>query len=581
VEKTLLIVLAVLGAILLFGLLGPGPEAPVADVAGEQRLLDSGHFVIEQGGVPVVREAYTLLYSDRDGYLLLSQAELTVQSASVTLAQQLQLDRALQPFVYQLGANTPSGSQLISAQRGPVGTHMEVRAGTAQQGADVPVVGKDAILDNSLASHYVVLWMAVAAGAIEHDFTALVPQRLLALPARVEDPRAAEFTSAGVRYAGQLLKLALGDLEVNLLVYGGRLVGLFIPAQVARAYNADLFPSGVVLLPSPKASGDLPRGVIERGLLFQNGDVTLVGTLTLPEQTASAVPAVLFLHGSGPVDRDENATGLKVDAFRQLAHALALQGVASLRYDKRGVGESGGTFATASRGDLLSDARAALEALRAASGIDSRRSFVLGHSEGGYLAPLLAAEDKTIAGVVLLAAPARSLDQITRWQVEALQRLGGSNESLIAQVLAQQDQFIAFVKASKGEWADSSLETLKSAMPWITEDQAGAMRAVSLVWLREHYLEDPLAALRRVTCPVLVVQGEKDLQVPASEAELLEKTLREAGNTDVTVEILPDLNHLLRHHPEEPNLAYQHLDEPLDPRVVAAVTTWVVAHRVP
>ena len=99
---------------------------------------------------------------------------------------------------------------------------------------------------------------------------------------------------------------------------------------------------------------------------------------------------------------------------------------------------------------------------------------------------------------------------------------------------------------------------------------------MALSWQREHYLADPAEVIAQVQQPVLILSGEKDAQVPSSEAGLIAELLQEAGNEDVTVTVLPDLNHLLRHHPEEPNLTYRHLDEPVDERVTSALQQWLV-----
>ncbi len=101
-------------------------------------------------------------------------------------------------------------------------------------------------------------------------------------------------------------------------------------------------------------------------------------------------------------------------------------------------------------------------------------------------------------------------------------------------------------------------------------------QGMSLHWWREHFAHDPLQAIGKVEVPVLIIQGEKDLQVPQGEAELLAQALREAGdNEDVEVHIFPDLNHLMRHHPEEPNLQYRHLDQPVDERVLQIISSWI------
>jgi fermentation-respiration switch protein FrsA (DUF1100 family) len=227
--------------------------------------------------------------------------------------------------------------------------------------------------------------------------------------------------------------------------------------------------------------------------------------------------------------------------------------------------------------DLLSDARAALSALQAVEVIDARRCFLVGHSEGGILAPIIASEDN-LEGIVLLAGAAHSLDFIIRGQVERLNQAMGKSEEEVQAALAQEDQYLDFVRASEGEWSDYTFDQLKGAMPWLTQETLPQITALSLSWLREHFLHDPIETIQQVSCPVLILQGEKDSQVPADEANLLAAALVAAGNADVTLDLFPDLNHLMRHHPEEPNLVYRHLDEPVDPRVIDAVTGWISEH---
>ncbi|MCK4392287.1 alpha/beta fold hydrolase, partial [Candidatus Bipolaricaulota bacterium] len=358
----------------------------------------------------------------------------------------------------------------------------------------------------------------------------------------------------------------------------GRLVGLFNPSQGTCAYNADLFPGGISLETSTQETRSLPVGVTEQEVTFANKGIVLAGTITLPDGTTEPVPGALFIHGSGPLDRDGNTHGFTMDAYRQLAHALAQAGVASLRYDKRGVGDSEGTFAQASMEDLLADARASLSTLQKVEGIDPQQTFLVGHSEGGILAPILAAGEEALGGIVLLGGAAHSLDHIIRGQVERLNRAAGKSEEEVQAVLVQEDQYLDFVRTSQGEWSDYTFEELEGVMPWLTEEKYQEITALSLSWLRAHFLHDPLETIRQVACPVLIIQGEKDIQVPAEEAGLLSEALEEAGNADVTVDLFPDLNHLLRHHPEEPNLTYRHLDDPVDPRVIEIITGWISEH---
>jgi dipeptidyl aminopeptidase/acylaminoacyl peptidase len=228
--------------------------------------------------------------------------------------------------------------------------------------------------------------------------------------------------------------------------------------------------------------------------------------------------------------------------------------------------------------DLLADLRVALTSLEGTEGIDPQQVFLLGHSEGGILAPIIATGNTDLNGVVLLAAPAHSLDWIIRGQIEQVNREAEKSEDQVQRALAQEDQFLDFVRNSNGDWSDYTFEQLVEAMPWLTDVKFIELKMLSLSWLRQHFHHDPIETIKNVTCPVLIIQGEKDYQVPPSEADLLYAAIAEAGNTDVTVNKLPDLNHLMRHHPEEPNLTYRHLGEPVDGRVTEEITTWITEH---
>jgi len=216
--------------------------------------------------------------------------------------------------------------------------------------------------------------------------------------------------------------------------------------------------------------------------------------------------------------------------------------------------------------------------LEGSDGIDPQQVFLLGHSEGGIFAPIIATENSDLEGVVLLAAPAHSLDWVIRKQIERLNRDMGKSEDEVQTALAQEDQYLDFVRNSTGDWSDYTFEQLVEAMPWLTQEKYIEVKMLSLPWLRQHFQHDPLKTIEEVTCPVLIVQGKKDYQVPEGEADLLASALKEAGNKDVTVDLIPDLNHLMRHHPEEANLTYRHLDEPVDARVAEEITTWIAEH---
>jgi len=575
-DHKLLIGLGIVLGLLVLSFAGPLFEKPDVLPEGDRgQLIDAGHFVLEQDGARLLDESYTLFFHPVEGYMLLSQSVLSIADQSIELSQQTQYDRDFMPIFYQLAAETPSGTQIVSGQMGVAGFEMEARAGTASQSATVGNTANLALLDNNLIGQYAVLLMALRTEALDRVFTAAVPQALLSLPAGADGPNRVSFQSGGTTFEGKRFDLHLGDTAITLLEYEGRLVGLVNRSRNTVGYDVSIFPDGLEI--------DLEEdtkwtGIDERDIAFASDGLALYGTLALPADGEAPLAAALLLHGSGPVDRDGNAQGLVMDAYRQLAHGLARAGIASLRFDKRGVGESEGDSHLASRTDLLHDAMAALEGLRSQPEIDPERCILIGHSEGAYLAPAVAVESDGIAGIVLVSGAARSLDWITRWQVETQLRGRGVEGETLDAALAQQDQYTDFVKTSTGAWSDYTITAMQEAMPWMSEPQAVQLKStpLSLEWLREHYLDQPSETLAKVDVPVLIIHGEKDSQVPVSEAELIEDVLKQHENEDVTVAVLPDLNHLLRHHPEDPSLLYRHLDEPVDARVIDVLNKWAI-----
>ena len=577
-EKAVLIVFAIIGASFLYGLVTPTPITE--PVLAQEELIEAGRFVVEQGGKQLLEESYTLFFAAEEGYMLISQTRAPTLGDSVTLAQQYQLDPGFTPIAYHVAVDASSGLQIASAQWSNLVVHMELLTSEGAQSANVLRTSNEIILDNNLISQYVLLILAMKAGEIERDFTAIVPQALSSFASHLDEPSVVEFTSGGKQYEGGLYRLHIGDLLVLMVIHGGRLAGLQIPQQAICAYNALLFPKGISL--GLEGTADvIPSGIEEHEVTFNSNGITLTGTLTLPAHAPKPVPAVLFVHGSGPVDRNENAPGLETNIFRDLARSLSQAGIASLRYDKRGTGESEGVFSDSSMNDLLADARIALSALQACDKIDRHSCFLIGHSEGGIVAPIIGSEGNDLAGIVIIAGAAHSLDVIIRGQVERLNRGSGMSENQLQTMLEQEDQYLSFVRRSTGEWSSYSFAELKKAMPWLTEEKYHEVTALSLTWLREHFQHDPLATIAQVSCPVLIIQGEKDLQIPAKEAKLLAAGLAGGGNSDVTLDIFPDLNHLLRYHPEEPNLLNRHLDSLIDLRVTTAITTWLLDHNVP
>jgi uncharacterized protein len=275
---------------------------------------------------------------------------------------------------------------------------------------------------------------------------------------------------------------------------------------------------------------------------------TLAGTLTRPASEA-ATPAVVMITGSGSQDRDQAIPMLPgYRPFRELADALSRSGIAVLRLDDRGFGESTGDAASATSADLADDIRAGLAYLRSRPDIIPDGLGLVGHSEGGLIAPMIAATDTTLSGIVLIAGPSRTGREIIAFQQRfAIDRSGLDPAARDSAFTAAQEQ----------------TEKLAERMPWIR-------------YFLDH---DPLATAGKVRhTPVLVLHGETDRQVTVDQAEDLASAFRAAGNPDITVRTFPDVNHLLLRDPNGSPGDYVRLAErSVAPEVLDALVDWLVA----
>lgn len=575
----LLLVLGILLGVLAVALMWP-PRPNVATDAADRdgELLSSRRFVLEKDGARLLDESSSIFLTPGGTKLLISRSTLTIPGASITIAAQTQYDLECRPIAYQLAAETPGGAQIVSARKDGAMLRMEARAGTARQAVDLPNARDAILLDNNVIAHYVVLFDAIRLGIVSQTFSAAVPQALAGIPARWESASPLRFRSGDATYDAKKTTIHLGDVAIDLVSVEGKLVGLVNRTQGTVAYDVDLLPNGMTVLGEPTSA---VTDIVEKDVSFESAGVTLSGTLALPGAQTPTQRVVLIVAGSGPVDRDGNAPGFRMDGYRQLAQTLARGGIASFRYDKRGVGRSKGTTSLASRADLLTDLRAAWSALAIVPEVNGLPRYALGHSEGAYLVADLAAENPDVAGLILLCGSPQSLADVTRWQVETLLRLQGATDEQVRASLEQEDAYLSFVKSSSGQWSDYTVAQLREALPWLSDAAAAQLKAspLGLAWLREHYNANPAEVLARVACPVLVLSAGKDLQVPPADGEAAAQILRKAGNTAVTAVTIPDLNHVLRRHPEEPSLLYQHLDAPIDERIAQAIVEWIEQER--
>lgn len=272
------------------------------------------------------------------------------------------------------------------------------------------------------------------------------------------------------------------------------------------------------------------------------------GTLTRPA-SARRSPAVVTLTGSGAHFRDGNRTpDDSYRPFRDIAERLASCGVATLRLDDRGVGESAGSANAAAAEDTKADAEAALRYLRSRSDIDPARLGLIGHSYGGVIAPMVAADDPSLGAVVLLGGPAKNFRETMRYQWR---------------YRIEQDPAIA-----PAERADALARAMRQ--------QEANVAASTEAWRRSIQDLDPLVAARRLRMPVLILQGLTDRAVPPEDARTLEQAISESGNTRVRVRLFPTINHHFNVDPIGATDGYARLpSQAVAPVVLDAICGWL------
>lgn len=307
--------------------------------------------------------------------------------------------------------------------------------------------------------------------------------------------------------------------------------------------------------------------------------VKLAGSLTLP-QGNGPFPAVVMITGSGAQDRDETILGHK--PFAVIADRLTRDGIAVLRVDDRGFAKSMGDFATATDDDFAVDAAAQVAFLRRRADIDPARVGLIGHSEGGIVAPKVAAKDRKIAFIVLMAGPGMPLSDVLRAQREQLLPAMGQTQDDIRKGQALFDHVLKAMRGAKDE-ADARTRALQVIRAEGGETVRGEAQVQTMAaqlasrWMRDLLDYDPRPTLAMVTCPILALNGSKDGQVPAAQNL---PAIRQAtrGNPDVTIEELPGLNHLFQTATTGAVGEYADIPETVAPAALDAMSGWIRRH---
>ena len=327
--------------------------------------------------------------------------------------------------------------------------------------------------------------------------------------------------------------------------YGLTLVGLF--ALVLGIGSLPIliiyFWGGATEATSATKGNQASQQFTEQEVSFKNGDVTLVGTLRIPSSKGKH-PAVVFIHGSGAQDRD----------FGPLAAIFARRGIAVLTYDKRGVGDSTGDFRRVPFYELAGDALAGVRLLKTRSEINPDKIGVWGVSQGGWLGPLAASQSADVAFVISVSGPAVSpKEQMLFYRGNQLRNKGLSNQAVeeatrlrrlmwdyLGTGERRQEVRAEFEQAKRKPWfAEFASQGFPQTVPDLT-----TMSESDLRWYRQEMNYDPVAALEKVSVPVLEIFGEEDEVTPVDESlEILKRTFERSGNKDVTFKVFPGADH--------------------------------------
>jgi fermentation-respiration switch protein FrsA (DUF1100 family) len=334
-----------------------------------------------------------------------------------------------------------------------------------------------------------------------------------------------------------------------------------------------------------------PYPYTEEEVVYENKEagVKLAGTLTLP-QSEGPFPAVILITGSGQQNRNEEIAGHR--PFLVLSDYLTRQGIAVLRVDDRGIGGSTGNVSQDTTEDFAGDVLTGVEYLKSRKEIDPSRIGLIGHSEGGLIAPMVAVKSPDIAFIVLMAAPGVTGEEILYMQSDRIARAEGASNETIAQNEALMRRMYSVVKEEKNNTAveEELREILRTEIANASEQKTESsghseavidaqVTALTSPWMRFFLTYDPRPTLMKVKCPVLAITGEKDLQVPPEEnLRAIDDALKAGGNKDYIVKELPGLNHLFQTAKTGSPSEYAKIEETISPDALEIIGNWILEH---
>ncbi|MGA9773898.1 MAG: alpha/beta fold hydrolase [Blastocatellia bacterium] len=500
-------------------------------------ICGKGVFQLMVGDKTIGREEFEIKCQPDGSYLTGGHTEFNAPGAASDLNTTLEVDQSGEPI-----SSTAKGT--VAGQ--PFDQSFVIKGATATittngSAKELPYAKGTALLGGNIFYMFQFLLARYNAAQGEAQQLTIFPNTSIKVTRAARDEvRPADSAPTAKAAMFDRYSLVLGVTEIVAWAdEKGRIAVIVVPSQnfaAVREEYASLIPSFKAILSASKKETEVDYSAppsaafTAEEVTVEAKGFTLAGTLLLPKEGKRPYPAVITITGSGQQTRDEYLPlpGLeKYRPFRQIAESLAARGIAVLRVDDRGVGKSKGreTLTASTSADFADDVRAQIEYLRKRGDIDPNRIALVGHSEGGMIAPIVAAGDPRIAAIVLLAGTAKRGDVIIEYQL---------NQGLESDTMMAEE--------ARAKKRDDNRKMLRK----LTEGGEGpdAPEPFRSPWMKYFLTYDPLPTIRKVRQPILILQGAIDRQVTADQADMIQQAARESGNKDVTLRIYPDLNHL-------------------------------------
>jgi len=349
-------------------------------------------------------------------------------------------------------------------------------------------------------------------------------------------------------------------------------------------------PEVTAAIPNPRPQDPVTYPYKREEVSFTNtkASVRLAGTLTMPEN-GKATKIVVMITGSGPQNRDEEVVQFNHRPFLVWSDWLTRNGIAVLRYDDRGIGASTGVFGTSTSEDFSGDVEAAISYIQSRDDLKNLSIGLIGHSEGGMIAPMVASHNSAVKFIVLLAGPGLPVSQLMMQQSKDQMRLSGAPDSAIAKSMELNKKMYATINASKNlsstELAKKLDTIMRAELKQLPEAALGGQSEDEMVktsiatltspWYRYFIAFDPAVYLSHTKCPVLAMNGTLDMQVGSDNLKAIKENLQKAGNKNVQIVPLDGLNHLFQKATTGSVAEYGQITETVNPIALKTVTEWI------